>query len=56
MSIATTYQGSHSEYVVTYQLNVMVPMRDGVCLVTGIDSANQQRITLRIYCDNPNGN
>ena len=36
MSIATTYQGSHQEYGVTCERNVMVRMRDGVKLATDI--------------------
>ena len=36
MSIATTYQGSHLEFGVTCERNVMVPMRDGVRLATDI--------------------
>ncbi len=34
--MAETYEGSHQQYDVTSELNVMVPMRDGVRLATDI--------------------
>ena len=36
MNMATTYQGSHQEYDVICQRDVMIPMRDGVNLATDI--------------------